>query len=249
MTWLRNQKETSPVLVRLGLRKDTCKESNQRTEISLLLWHPACTQASRDQSICSTVHCCAASVAASTVPFRFGLAQPPLSVLRELFIRRLCEIGFTFCRDAVLLHQQNLRLLQQRLYWSCATSFGPRSSFIGTLCEFRFRRGTMLCASKRPSSTIRHCDCCNASAVHAICSGPRRPSFTGILCEFKLRRGTVLCDSRRPSFTNGFCNCCNVGAGLYLLEPEDPSTSDCVAVLYCATPKRPSVTKWALRLL
>ena len=97
----------------------------------------------------------------------------------------------------------------------------------------------------------------------ALCSGPRRPSFTRGHCDFGFCRGALLCDSRRPSFTNSFGNCCigsvipggraSPTAFAFLASsgrvessapgqedpasPEDSSTSDPVAVLYCAIPR------------
>ena len=93
-----------------------------------------------------------------------------------------------------------------------------------------------------------------AVAVHAICSGPKRPSSTGTLCEFRLRRGTVLCDCRRPSFTSKPCDCCDVGIGRVLLSgPRGPGFTRrhcdfgfCRGAVLC-DPKRPSCLSPELR--
>ena len=48
-------------------------------------------------------------------------------------------------------------------------------------------RGTALCKPRRPSCTIRLCDCCihccDDCAGRVTCPGPRRPSFARRLCE------------------------------------------------------------------
>ena len=80
---------------------------------------------------------------------------------------------------------------------------GPRNpSSTRSLCEFRFRRGTLLCDSRRPSFTDSFCDCSIVGAGRVVCSGPRRPSFTRRPFDFGFCRGTALCNPKRPSFTN-----------------------------------------------
>ena len=132
-----------------------------------LLWPPACTQASLDQfTICSTVYCCArsrgTSVNASTVSLRLGLAQP--GTFTNLG-GRASPTGFTAAAAAAL-------------FMPFALAIRPSSTI--TLCEYRFRRNSLLCDSSRPSFTSRHCDCCTAGAVHTLCSGPQRSSFTSL---------------------------------------------------------------------
>ena len=56
-----------------------------------------------------------------------------------------------------------------------------------TLCEFRFRRGTL---SERPSFT-------------------KKTQLPSRHCEFGFCRGSGLCNLTRPSFTSRFCDCCD----------------------------------------
>ena len=106
---------------------------------------------------------------------------------RSSFISRVCD-----CRNSGCAGR--------------ATSFGPkRSSFTGSLCEFRFRRGTLLHASMRPSFASRHCGCCDHSTGGALRSGPRRPSLTRGHCDIGFCRGAPLCDSRRPRVQVWLC--------------------------------------------
>ena len=104
---------------------------------------------------------------------------------------------------------------------------GPRRpSFIGTLCEFRLCRGTLLCNSRRPSFPSR---------LHNRIYNRRH------FC-----RGTVLCDpKKRPRLNQQFLpllqrrrrSCHLLRARKTRLHQKNPSTSDSVLVLHCAIPR------------
>ena len=75
------------------------------------------------------------------------MPKPLLYIGRRAFAEILYEFGFGFCRDAVLRKPWRSSFINRvcdccnRSCIGRATSFGPRrSSFTGTLCEFRFRR-------------------------------------------------------------------------------------------------------------
>ena len=110
---------------------------------------------------------------------------------RRLFIRRLCEFGFGFCRGPVL----------------CKL----RKPSFNKLCEFGFCHGAVHCDFRRPKFTNSFCGCCHVDTGYALRSGPRRPSFTRARCGFC--RDTGHFESRRPSFTNTFFGWCSGGVG------------------------------------
>ena len=144
-----------------------------------------------------------------------------------------------------------------------ATSPGPkRSSFTGTLREFRCCRGSLLCNSMRPSFTSSHCVCCSGGAVRAIDSGPKRSSFTWSLCEFTFHPWHSACQEgpaspENTAITDSVVTQCSAFPGSRAsptafatvassgrvvssapgqedpVSPEDPSNSGSVAVLYC----------------
>ena len=95
-------------------------------------------------------------------------------------------------------------------HWLCPGA----ASFTGTLCEFRFRRGTPLCdfpQAELLQQALRPLYC--RRWVFALLRFTRRPF------------DTRSCDPKRPSFTNKLLDCCSGSVGAHCTTRLSPCTS------------------------
>ena len=182
-------------------------------EKTLVMVNNSCRSSTREEasSHCAGKHWCARSFS--------RLSRISFAPQDALFTSaHVSSLAVTYFEDG-----QNCT----RVGGTAAACPGPTwPSFTRSLREFRFRRGTLLCNSRRPSFTSKHCDCCINGTGCALCSGPRRPSFTSGHCSIGFSRGPLLCNSNGPHFTNRRCDCCTGGRGTVLhviTWPSNPS--------------------------